>query len=391
MRYMKRAYWLLLSMACGTAAAQGEWVLGTEQTRVVAGDELTVILVSGEGAAARPMPESLVAKLSGRGGGVELRLTAVKPASGAAAQPAGRGVYRAQLPASLEGVVTLELADRPSTKLLLLAEKALQEQPPEPDALAQMTGAAGPTVSKEATPVKAPALTSYEPMYFLVGTREGTSARFQLSFKYRLFDDDGVAVGLLPFLSGLHVAYTQTSLWDLGSRSKPFRDNSYRPAAFYEWQGGAPVGAHPGWNVRAGVEHESNGRDGDNSRSINIAFVRPELRFHIGQSWYGAVAPKVYGYLDKTDNPDIANYRGYADLGLVVGQNDGWQIASTVRRGTSGYGTVQVDASYPFRKPFFADTGGFLHFQYFNGYGETILDYNTRHKSQFRVGVSIVR
>lgn len=387
---MNRSSWLLLFFAWGTAAAQGEWILATEQTRVVAGGDVSVTLVRTAGAAAEAMPDSVVAKLSGEGVAVELRLRAVK-ATGAEKVAPGRGVYQAQWPATTEGLVTLELADRSSTKLLLLAEKALQEKPAEPDALVRMTGRVPAAAAREATPVRAPALTSYEPMYLLLGTRQGTSARFQLSFKYRMFDDEGVVVGLLPFLSGLHVAYTQTSLWDLASRSKPFRDNSYRPAAFYEWQGGAPVGPHPGWTVRAGVEHESNGRDGDRSRSINIAFVRPELRFHLGESWYGAVAPKMVGYLDKSDNPDIDRYRGHVDLGFVVGQNDGWQFASTVRQGKGRFGSVQVDASYPFRKPFLADTGGFLHFQYFNGYGETILDYNQRHRSQFRVGVSIVR
>ncbi|MGB0126265.1 MAG: phospholipase A [Rhodocyclaceae bacterium] len=387
---MKRLNWLLLFLVCGPVAAQGEWILASDQTRIVAGGDFSVTVVRSGAGAAEAMPDSVVAKLSGDGAIVELRLTAVKPRPGERPAAAGRGEYQAQLPAATEGLVTLELSDRPSTKLLLLAEKALLEKPAASDALARMTGST-PAATKEASPVRAPALTSYEPMYFLVGTREGTSARFQLSFKYRLFDDEGVAVGLLPFLSGLHVAYTQTSLWDLASRSKPFRDNSYRPSAFYEWQGGAPVGDHTGWNVRTGVEHESNGRDGGNSRSINIAFVRPELRFHLGESWYGAVAPKIYSYLDKTDNADISRYRGHVDLGLTLGQSDGWQIASTIRRGKSGYGSAQVDVSYPFRKPFFADTGGFLHFQYFNGYGETILDYDVRHSPQFRVGVSIVR
>lgn len=33
---------------------------------------------------------------------------------------------------------------------------------------------------------------------------------------------------------------------------------------------------------------------------------------------------------------------------------------------------------------------GYLHLQYFNGYGETLLGYNRREDSQFRVGLSIV-
>ena len=43
------------------------------------------------------------------------------------------------------------------------------------------------------------------------------------------------------------------------------------------------------------------------------------------------------------------------------------------------------------RQPFFANAGGFLHFQYFDGYGETLLDYNFRRNSQLRIGFSIVR
>lgn len=375
----------------GAASAQDEWILASGQTRILAGADFTVTLVH-SGGTTEAMPDSVVCKLSGEGPATELRLSAVTPPAGdALGKRSVRRDYQAKLPAEVEGLVTLELSDRPSTKLLLLAEKALQEKPPSADPVARMSGHAA-VVPKAATPpVATPALTSYEPMYFLVGTRQGANARFQLSFKYRLFDDAGVVVGALPFLSGLHIAYTQTSLWDLADNSKPFRDTSYRPAAFYQWQGGAPVGAHAGWTVQAGVEHESNGRDGDSSRSINTAFVHPDWRFHFGDAWYVGVAPKLFAYLDKQDNPDIDRYRGHVNLGLLLGQDDGWLFSSIVRRGKSGYGSVQLDASYPLRKPFFADTGGFVHFQYFNGYGETILDYNLRRTPQFRVGFSIVR
>ena len=33
---------------------------------------------------------------------------------------------------------------------------------------------------------------------------------------------------------------------------------------------------------------------------------------------------------------------------------------------------------------------GYLHLQFFNGFGESILDYNVRRKAQFRVGLAIV-
>ena len=80
-----------------------------------------------------------------------------------------------------------------------------------------------------------PALSANEPMYFVVGGGGGATARFQLSFKYRLFDPDSHPVQWIPFLSRLHFGYTQTSIWDLGANSSPFRDTSYRPSLF--WQG----------------------------------------------------------------------------------------------------------------------------------------------------------
>ncbi|MGC8000947.1 phospholipase A, partial [Salmonella enterica] len=67
-----------------------------------------------------------------------------------------------------------------------------------------------------------------EPMYFTVGHNNGdTNARFQLSFKFRVFvPDDPRSRGLLD---NLYLGYTQFSLWDLSAPSAPFRDTSYRP------------------------------------------------------------------------------------------------------------------------------------------------------------------
>jgi outer membrane phospholipase A len=73
------------------------------------------------------------------------------------------------------------------------------------------------------------------------------------------------------------------------------------------------------------------------------------------------------------------------------GRRDGWLFAAILRKGNGDRGSVQLDASYPIRQPFFANAGGYLHFQYFNGYGETLLNYNERNPSQFRIGFSIVR
>ncbi len=78
-----------------------------------------------------------------------------------------------------------------------------------------------------------PVLSTHEPLYIIVGRRNETSAKLQLSFKYRLFDDESALTQFLPLLGKLHFGYTQTSLWDIGGESAPFRDTSYRPSFFY--------------------------------------------------------------------------------------------------------------------------------------------------------------
>ena len=60
-----------------------------------------------------------------------------------------------------------------------------------------------------------------------------------------------------------------------------------------------------------------------------------------------AVSPKIYGYLEKSDNPDIADYRGYADLQIGL-LSDDWRFTALVRKGTAGTkGSIQVDAVLP--------------------------------------------
>ena len=61
-----------------------------------------------------------------------------------------------------------------------------------------------------------------------------------------------------------------------------------------------------------------------------------------------------------------------------------------MRLETSGKGSLLLDVSKRIRDLKFGPVSGYLHFQYFNGYGEDILDYNVRRPAQFRVGFAIV-
>lgn len=144
--------------------------------------------------------------------------------------------------------------------------------------------------------------------------------------------------------------------------------------------------------LSGGYEHESNGKEDMPSRSIDTLFVRADARLRLDESGsYLGVVPKVWTYLDREDNPDIARYRGHAELGLRLGRDDGWLFSTLIRRGTEGKMGTQYDLSYPIRRSVFSGVGAFVHLQAFKGYGETLLEYDENKEAQYRIGVSLVR
>lgn len=238
-----------------------------------------------------------------------------------------------------------------------------------------------------------PALTVNEPMYFVLGRDDGeTTARFQFSFQYQIFAADEAPMPYgFRWLEPLHFAYTQTSLWNLSQESEPFEDSSYRPSFFWEF---ARTGDNPGIGpdfLRFGYEHESNGQDGDTSRSIDTLFLLPAWR--IGSEARELVLiPKLYAYVSKGDeNADIEEFRGYGDFIIRYGNDNGALAQLLYRRGNRARDSIQLDLSWPLRTAIAARTGGFFHAQLFQGFGESLLRYNQKQDLQFRVGFSIVR
>lgn len=367
-----------------SAMATAAWLIATPDETARSGESIALDVVKPATQANWPTTLRLRMMHSGRTLEVELAAT------GNVAAEDTRRTYRGVLPTSLSGLVRVELAEAESNRLALLVTVpdsseqtlALERIAASPDMLLNAAGDILP-------PADEPALSVNEPIYFVVGDNAGLNARFQLSFKYRLFDLDSRPGAWFPPLSRLHFGYTQISLWDLGEESAPFHDSSYRPSFF--WQGAITSNGLMPDLLRAGFEHESNGQNDVNSRSINTLFAQPVWRTKFSDGRTLIFAPKLYGYLDKDDNPDIQRYRGFADWNFRYGHEDGWIVATQLRNGTAGYSSAQLDLSYPLRKPLFARTGGFLHFQLFTGYGESLLDYNLDRGTQVRVGFSIVR
>lgn len=382
------AHALLLAAALQAMPAQASgWLLASTEPRVVPGELFHVIVVGLAGGA--ELPERLPAQIELPDGGprIALELVATAPADARSQQRR----YAGRWPAEVTGFATLSLQEAASARLVLDAAAATRTA--VDTAQAGTVAPLAPVAREAATagPVAPSALGFHEPMYFLVGGNDPVSARFQFSFRYRLTDGQGVLDERFPVETGLYFAFTQTSLWDLESDSRPFRDTSFRPSLFYRWmlsdpEDGASVA------LSGGYEHESNGKDEASSRSIDTLFLKAEGRYYLadGRTYFG-VEPKVWAYLDRDDNPDITRYRGYGELGLRLGRDDGLMLSSILRRGSAGYMRRQFDLSYPLRRSIFSGVGAFAHLQYLSGYGETLLGYDERRDPQVRVGVSLVR
>lgn len=233
-------------------------------------------------------------------------------------------------------------------------------------------------------------LSAYEPVYAVYGPGTDSDARLQLSFKYQLFGAAAAPDRRRSWAQGIFFAYTQRMFWDLGAKSSPFHNIDFIPELFYQapdigWGGKIRIGG------QAGFRHESNGRSGDSSRSMNMIYVQPHAGLAIGQ-YRLTFGPRFWVYTGSlSDNPDIRHYRGNSGLFLRFGRQDGVELRLDSRLNPgSGKGALDATLSYPIDRIVGGDLNLYLFGQFFTGYGENLLDYDRR-MTRARIGIGIVR
>ena len=391
-----------LCLLLGTVAARADLILRAPQIPLAAGREIELTLIATNPAAepatvAMPTTLPVVAHAGGQAVSAVFRADELRARDDTPLAPGAfrTVVLRGRIPSDLTGLVILDATADAAGRVAveIVAGK------PEPLAGAD-TPRSQPAPTATAAPEPAPlrrefGISPHDPIYFSVGGNGGLNARFQLSFKFRPIGPSDDRVAGRGFWEDVYLSFTQTSLWDLHSTSKPFTDSSYRPAFFYHrYDTGADLlGGRLGF--AAGLEHESNGKAAADSRSINIAFVRPTLRWGDPEGWRFTASPRFYYYLEKSENEDITRFRGYGDFLFALEHPRGWKLAATARLGTSGRGSLLLDATYPFAKiNDFLPLGfvhGYLHLQLFEGWGESLLHYDERAETQFRLGFMAIR
>lgn len=389
-----------LSMPRNVLAQEVTPVFVVPKDPATAGGPLTVwlaVMNASDRAVSYAFPSTLQGRLSV--GGVERPVTLAlrTPADGGAAliPPGGylRREYVLTIPAGIVGKVVLDASGVQANPVIVEVAPAVAaaETDGKPDESVLGGIFSRPDFDPEEF-FKAHFF-GYEPFYFIAGT-EQPNAKFQISFRYQFLNSNGPLARRYPWLKGFNLAYSQTSLWDWSQPSAPFFDTSYRPEFLYLMQR-VDEGRWADWfrlDLQAGFKHESNGKDGLDSRSLNIVYFEPSVRFGLEDGLQLTLAPRVWAYVGSlSDNPDIAKYRGYVSLRSVVGWAKGWQLSAVGRLGAdANRGSVQLDLTYPLMKVLFGNSSLYLQAQYFYGYGESLLEYNQL-GSSFRVGFALYR
>lgn len=198
--------------------------------------------------------------------------------------------------------------------------------------------------------------------------------KFQISIKKILLDD------LFAKDLDLYFAYTQQSFWQLydNQNSRPFRESNYEPSLYLSY----PLDKYDLFfdRVDFGYVHQSNGGDLNNSRSWDRLFVEGIYSYEnftmALKAWY-----RIPESADKDDNPDITKYLGYGELTFGYLWNK-HLLTTTLRNNLRGdnKGSILLDYSYPIYKNLY------LYLQFFNGYGESLRDYNNS-INRFGVGI----
>lgn len=217
---------------------------------------------------------------------------------------------------------------------------------------------------------------------------QNTEAKFQISFKVKLWPD------MMDKDVDLWFAYTQLSFWQLynSTFSSPFRETDYEPELFLNFRTnykpfGLDLYGLRGRVVNIGLDHQSNGRSKPLSRSWNRIFTN--LGFEKGnfnlllKGWY-----RIPESASDDDNPDIEKYMGYGELSGMYYWNKhrfGAMLRNNLRTGENR-GAVQLDWSFPF--PFIKNDRISGYIQYFNGYGESLLDYNAN-SNRMSIGIML--
>ena len=203
-----------------------------------------------------------------------------------------------------------------------------------------------------------------------------SEVKFQISLKTKLWQD------VLGKDMDLWFGYTQQSFWQLYNfdNSAPFRETNYEPELLLNFRIDYNLLGMKGRIINLGFNHQSNGRTEPLSRSWNrivgnFGFEKNNFTLFL-KTWY-----RIPESREDDDNHDLEDYMGPGEIwGYYFWKNQ--RVRLMLRNNFHFHenrGALQLDWSIPVIEKI-----GFQ-IQYFNGYGESLLDYN-HHVNRIGIG-----
>ncbi|ENX14719.1 hypothetical protein F894_01085 [Acinetobacter sp. CIP 51.11] len=208
-----------------------------------------------------------------------------------------------------------------------------------------------------------------------------TEAKFQLSLKTKAVEN------ILGDNGDLWLGYTQSSRWQVynSEESRPFRETNYEPEASLVFRTNYDLLGLNWRMLGLTINHQSNGRSDPLSRSwnrvmLNLGFEKDNFALMV-RPWYRFEEKR-----EDDNNPEIKNYIGRGDMTAFYRYKEhdfSLMLRHTLKGGDENRGAVQFDWSFPI--------SGRLRgqFQLFDGYGESLIDYNHR-ATYVGLGVSLM-
>lgn len=206
-------------------------------------------------------------------------------------------------------------------------------------------------------------------------------AKFQLSLKTKALEN------IVGDNGDLWIGFTQSARWQVYNEdeSRPFRETNYEPEASLMFRTNYHLFGLNGRLLGLSLNHQSNGRSDPLSRSwnriiLNLGLEKNNFTLML-RPWY-----RLDEDAKDDNNPDIKDYVGRGDLTAFYRKNNhdfSLLLRHSLKGGDKSHGAIQFDWSFPI--------SGKLrgHFQLFDGYGESLIDYN--HRATYAgIGVSLM-
>lgn len=223
----------------------------------------------------------------------------------------------------------------------------------------------------------------YKDNYFAVGTDPfhrpnayNSGVKFQLSISQRLTN------ATLPWGTYIYLFFTEKVFWEVFQESMPMSDLNFNPGI--GWSKPFFIKDRYCGKVTLILEHESNGKDGEASRSWNKVSLAGSAYV---TDWLAVHAKYWIPIIDSSNNSDILKYSGIFQMGFQLNTNDRrFTLATTLikRQGWNMNWNTNIQLGWRINR----NSNQYLFLDFYNGYGEGLLAYNQFH-NRLRFGILI--